>query len=395
MKQNIWIVSELFYPDQTSTAYIMTEIAGFLAMDDQVNVICADRGYQGNDADPASQMNPAVKITRVGIGAWNKNKLFSRIIRLLIVTAKIGLRLYKNIRTGDKVVLVTNPAPLLLLASRICKWKKVLLVIIVHDIFPENLHAAGILSDKNFIYKVLRFFFNKAYAGADKLLVLGRDMRELILKKIHSEKHLPEMAIIANWADTDNVYPVEKGSAGPIKLQFAGNMGRVQGLIPLLDAINKANNANIVVEFVGSGAMVGKMNQFIIDQQMMNVRILPAFNRSRQQAVLNDCDIGIVSLASGMTGLGVPSKTYNILAAGKPILYIGDDESEISLLVKEHGIGWGFSDYGEDLVAFLRNLRPDSRESLAKIGQKARDIAVSRYSKNAILTAYKKAIISA
>lgn len=55
-------------------------------------------------------------------------------------------------------------------------------------------------------------------------------------------------------------------------------------------------------------------------------------DRSQQNDFLNACDIGIVTLNDGMYGLGVPSKSYNIWAAGKPILYIGDDNSGNSFM---------------------------------------------------------------
>ena len=55
---------------------------------------------------------------------------------------------------------------------------------------------------------------------------------------------------------------------------------------------------------------------------------------------MNACDVGIVTLSEGMFGLGVPSKSYNIMAVNKPILIVADESSEISQCVKEHNIGW-------------------------------------------------------
>ena len=41
-----------------------------------------------------------------------------------------------------------------------------------------------------------------------------------------------------------------------------------------------------------------------------------------------------------MYGLGVPSKSYNIMASGKPMLFIGDRQSEIALCIEEYSLGW-------------------------------------------------------
>ena len=56
-----------------------------------------------------------------------------------------------------------------------------------------------------------------------------------------------------------------------------------------------------------------------------------------------------------MYGLGVPSKAYNILASGKPILFIGPKDSEIYRLVKKNKLGWAFEWTEVVLISDLLN----------------------------------------
>lgn len=393
MGKNLYILSELFYPDHTSTGYIMTEIAQELAEDGIVNVICGPSGTTTEEDQRAGgTLNSNIKVSRIKMRNWNKNKVIQRIIRLLILSFKMASLLNRRAKNGDKVVVVTNPAPLLLLVARICKWKKLKFIIIVHDVFPENLKAANMISDKGIIYRFLLTVFNKAYDSADRLIVLGRDMKDVFLEKISASDQ--KVTVITNWSDTENVYPIENVLTGSLKIQFAGNFGRLQGLLPLLEAIKKAKNENLSVDFIGSGAMLGKMKLFIEENKISQTKLFPAFNRSAQNLILNNCDICFVSLAGGMKGLGVPSKTYNILAAGKPIIYIGDPDSEIAKLVDEHNIGWKFDSYGDKLILFLKELTPDCRKEIMKRGNNARLLALNEYSKSSILDKYKKAIFS-
>ena len=51
-----------------------------------------------------------------------------------------------------------------------------------------------------------------------------------------------------------------------------------------------------------------------------NLIVLPPRPRSEQGEFLNACDVSILSLVPGMLGLAVPSRTYNLMAAGKPII---------------------------------------------------------------------------
>ena len=118
------------------------------------------------------------------------------------------------------------------------------------------------------------------------------------------------------------------------------------------------------------------------------------FKRDEQNKILNSCDLAIITLAKGMYGLGVPSKTYNILAAGKPIMFIGDVNSEVALMVKEHGIGYVFPpENQQEIKDFLAGLSLEHRPVLQEMGLKARNLAEISYSESAMLDKYSKLFV--
>ena len=103
--------------------------------------------------------------------------------------------------------------------------------------------------------------------------------------------------------------------------------------------------------------------------------------------------MALVTLASGMYGLGVPSKTYNILAAGKPILFIGDLKSEISLMISEEQIGYCFdSNDNQGIIRFLDNISLADLPAFQKMGLKARKIVEEKYSEEVIINKFKALI---
>ena len=81
----IWIVTELFYPDEVSTALIMTEIAEELAKSSDVSVICGPKGYERTYKTQESFFNDKIVIKRVNIVPLNKNNLLARVLRLLLL----------------------------------------------------------------------------------------------------------------------------------------------------------------------------------------------------------------------------------------------------------------------------------------------------------------------
>lgn len=397
----MWIVSELFYPDETSTGYILTTIASALADSEDVNVICGPAAYQKSKLTSTLSLDDRITVDRVRLWELDKNKSASRILRLVLLGIMLSWRLIVKAHRGDKVLMVTNPAPLVVILPIICKLKKLKLVILVHDVFPENLPVAGLINKEHFIFLLLKRMFNRAYSKADYLIVLGRDMQQMMGDKIARYKKKTQIKVIENWADNEFVYPLPKAKEEIIEsrfkritFQFAGNLGRVQGLMQLLEAIRLANNERLFFEFIGEGALKSEIQQYIQKFSLSNVSLHPSFNRTEQNNVLNACDVGIVCLAEGMKGLGVPSKTYNILSAGKPVLYVGAGESEISLLVTEEKVGWAFSGFGEELITFFAEFDDNRLFQLQEMGENARKVAVGRFSKEHILNEYKLLINS-
>ena len=92
----------------------------------------------------------------------------------------------------------------------------------------------------------------------------------------------------------------------------------------LLKCVKDASNEELHVDFYGGGAIEEDMIEYVKKEGMQNVSFHGTYLREEQNKILNSCDLAVIALAKGMYGLGVPSKTYNILAAGKPILYMGD-----------------------------------------------------------------------
>lgn len=395
---NLWIATELFYPEQTSTSFILTRIANRLSEKYSVKVVCGQPVYDKNiKATSHFTLNSKVSVHKIKGLDGNKNSLFFRTLRFVFLSLSMFFYLLKNAKKGEKVLIVTNPAPLVLLIAILKKIKNIELIILVHDVFPENTIPAGILKSDSLIYKFIKRIFDKAYSSADKLIVLGRDMQQVIENKIRKCTKISKVYIIENWGDINEIYPLPKekvfDGASPLNskivFQYAGNMGRVQGLLELLEIIGNVNNEKLAFYFVGEGAVKKTMVDYVQTHQLKNVYFDGSYSREDQLSVLNKADVAFVSLAEGMFGLGVPSKAYNILASGKPILYIGEENSEIDLLVKEKGIGYSFRHYEkEELIRFFNDFDEKIAEDLEQKKKNARKTAEENFSEEIILNKF-------
>ena len=371
MNKTLWIISELFSPNESATAYILTEMAKKFTEAYDVNVICANTNYEGDNKRVTQEVAdiPGINVLRVGVPELDKNSILKRLIRFLSVSYKLYKKAKEVVQPGDTIFAVTNPAFLLPYMKTLKNNKKLEYILLVHDVFPENALATGVIKIKP-LYTVLKKVFDKSYAAADKILVLGEDMKEIVASKTGRADNV---FVCENWG-SDAIMPQDRPVDGKIVLQYAGNIGRVQGLEDWVEFAANTKNSSLVFDYWGSGALVPFLNNFVTDKKLVNVRIRGSYNRATQNEVLNDCDIAVISLAKGMKGLGVPSKTYNILAAGKPILYIGDEGSEIYDLVQKYDLGYVFTwEQKEGISAFLESLNENSLAELKTKGVHSRE----------------------
>lgn len=394
IKKRLWVISELFYPEETSTAYILSEIANAFAFKYDVQVICGPEIYDKRKSPNANSrfaLDKSITLYRVNGTNLDKDNLVSRLLRFILISFRLYNLAKKHIKPGDKVLLVTNPVPLVVLMAKLKKKRGFELNLLVHDVFPENTRPAGLTIPLVF-YKPLKKIFDKAYSKADLLIALGRDMQEVLKKKIKHYSQDTQVVVIENWADLDTIKKLDRNDIqlklpkDKIVIEYAGNIGRVQGLGNILTILKGTKNKDIEFSLWGAGAIEKTLKIFVSKNKMVNIKFNGAYMRSEQNMVLNSCDLSMVTLSDGMYGLGVPSKTYNILASGRPILFVGDIESEIALLIKENDIGFCFDP--SDIVGitdFLDNLTFDKLSSLQEKGLNARRLAERVYSKNTIL----------
>lgn len=392
----LWIISELFPPDETSTAFILGEIANVMSKKYEVKVICGPEIYdKRKKTDPNNKfvLNSRIEVAHVKGVDSDKNTFWGKAMRFAVISNQLYQTAKKCIKEGDKVLLVTNPAPVVAMVSKLRKKKNFELNILVHDVFPENTAPAGLKLPK-FAYNILKNLFDKAYSRADQLIALGRDMKQVLEKKVERFDHHPKVAIIENWADLDIVSPMElEMHPDKFVLEYAGNIGRVQGLQAMIEDIQKAGNDKMEFHLWGTGAEETSLKDYTQSHGMKNVVFHGAYLRSKQSEVINSCDLALVTLTEGMFGLGVPSKTYNIMAAGKAVLFVGEPESEIGLLVKEKQIGYVFEPSERDgIVKFLSDLSPEKCIEFAEMGKRARKVAETEYAKDIILNKFVEAI---
>ena len=106
------------------------------------------------------------------------------------------------------------------------------------------------------------------------------------------------------------------------------------------------------------------------------------------------CDAGLIALVRNSGGAAVPSRMYNLLAAGKPIIAVADDDTELAMMVRENGVGWVVTPGdAEELASVLRQAEAPTAERTS-MKDRAREAAVRIYPRSRTVSEFRECIRS-
>jgi colanic acid biosynthesis glycosyl transferase WcaI len=404
VKPKLWIISELFYPEQTSTGYFLTEIATGLADDMDVHVVCGQPTYSEHGARaPRSQCWRGMSIVRLPATSFRKDRLILRAINTITLSMSLLFYLSWSVRSGEKVLLVTNPPMFTPIMAVMSKIKKLQSFLLVHDVYPEILSAVKITNKSSLIYKFIFNVMNFAFSKFEKIIVLGKDMQRIVIQKTGFEKN--RVIVITNWGDHDEIRPVSpkenmfaasNGLKFKTVIQFSGNIGLTHDVESVLyAALHTEGRKNIHYLIAGSGGKAKYVKKHLLASMATNVLFLDRQPREVLGAMLSSASAVVIPFNSEMLGLSVPSRMYNVMAAGTPIIAMADEESELACTVSDHAAGWVIKpgDSAALISTILFISTPEGKKEARRRGMNGRRAVCSNYSLSDVIKEYKKVLL--
>lgn len=400
-KQALWVVTELYYPEETSTGYYLTRIAEGLTDEFDVKVLCGQPNYSARGVRAEyREIHRGVEIFRSYGTTLDKNVIVFRLINMLTLSLSIFWNAIRQFKKSDRVLVVTTPPSLPFISAVACLLRGAGYALLIHDNYPEILIAAGKSSENSPIVKIIDYFNRWLYKYAAKIIVVGRDMKTLIERKIEG-LDVP-VVVIPNWAELETVEPADRNENRLLKelnlsdrfvFLYAGNMGYPNDLESILTCAAQIDDKlPIHFIFLGAGVKHAKLIKTIEENNLTNVTVLPPQPRSEQIVFLNACDVALVSLVKKMWGVSMPSRTYNILAAGKPILALTEEDSELAQVVEEEEIGWIVSpDQPEILLRTIEKIY-NQRSEIPEMNRRSRRAALEKYALETAIEKYRQVI---
>ncbi|MDE3084634.1 MAG: glycosyltransferase family 4 protein, partial [Verrucomicrobiota bacterium] len=340
--QRLIFLNRFYWPDEPATAQVLTDLAEMLAAEG--NDMTVISSHNGAVETPYEETRNRVKILRVRSTRWGGGSLPGRTIDF--ATYLIGARrhLKQIVHAGDLVVAMTDPPVLPLAVASLAKKRGAKVVHWVQDIYPELATALG---GPGFL-GLLRPWRDHAWRNAQACVALGEDMAAFV-----KQRGARNVAVIPNWSPIGLGKPSAKSIdelraewelQNKFVVTYAGNLGRVHDLSPILEAASALRHTpGISFIFVGDGAQRRALEAEALRLDLSNVRFFPPQPRARLAEVLALGDVHLVTLKSGCERFVFPSKFYGIVAVGRPILFVGPSQCEVARLVSRKKLGLIFS----------------------------------------------------
>lgn len=340
------VLCQVFHPDTQSTSQLLSDVLAKLAAGGKRVRVLA--GYPGvyDGADPAAvETWQGVEIRRGGIRTSVKRSMVKRTLTYLTYSTHVLWELAKQ-RGHARVLVVTNPPFLPVLAWLICRMCGYPFKVMLQDIYPDGLVAVGRLSAGGMLNRLWCALNRRAFRTASEIWVLGRDMEKLVKEKYQIPggmvRYLPHWSVVETRTTKlpEHTKLWDKLELkGKFVVQYSGNMGLWHDVETIVRAAKLLEAYAIQFLLIGQGMRRPAAERLSRDIGTKNIHWLPYMNRADLEDSLACCHVALISQRAGLEGVAVPCKLYGILASGRAVVAQVPTRSEVALVVAEENCG--------------------------------------------------------
>jgi glycosyltransferase involved in cell wall biosynthesis len=360
----ILVINQFFWPDTAATAQLLTDVTrGMDPTVHAVTVLCGMPDYGAVDMD----CPPGVRITRSAGLAFSRGKTG----RLVSYASFFAVAAVRGV-WGPKPALVltlTTPPLISLLGTLLKSLRGSRHFIWEMDLYPDIAVDLNVMKPRSVVTRLIGTVADFSRKRADGIIALGDDMKARLIAR-----GIPEHKIIVaeNWADGCEIVPAPF-QEGPLVVHYSGTFGLAHEEHTITGAMRQLrDDSRFRFVFAGGGARRKRLEKFCRAEGIGMAEFRPYARRSELGRSLAEGHVGLVTQVAETMGAVVPSKTYGIMAAGRPVLYIGPQGATPARILEGHECGWRVEP-GDTagLVRLLERLEQD-RSLVREAGGRAR-----------------------
>lgn len=341
-------------------------------------------------------------IWRCPIYVPSQPKGFTRLLHLLSFALSSVPILIKYLSWKPEYIISIEPpfftTPFTLLYSKLTKSKSILHI---QDLEIDAAYSLNILK-KGFFYKIIKKIEKFILNRFDIISTISPAMKmEILQKGVRKDT----VHILPNWADIENIHPTINNkylrNRLSIRLKqkiilYSGNIGKKQNLKSIINIAEKmqTDDNGCIFLMVGDGASKKRLVEDVKNRNINNIVFLPLQPLEDLGALLTMADIHLVTQDKNISDYVLPSKLTNILSVGGVSIISANPETQLSQLVKKHGLGYLIKpDSESELYAAINHLLINKSQH-STISTNARKYAERYLSKERILRNFENNVLN-
>jgi len=383
------IISQFFYPSHASTSQLITDLAiGLKKQSYNVKI------YTGTPSD--SQEFHRIQVTRSPDLLQSSKSILGKLVSSLFFLIGALFHVTFKVHKTDSLLIASNPpySGIIGIVFKFLRGGKY--YFLLQDVFPESAILSGIIKPET----KLIFFLNKLIylvcQNSEKTIILSESMKKLMECKY---PNLRNLCIIENWSieniplsiKENNSFANEYGLDKKFTVLYSGNIGRLHDIETLAETIKFLNTEQPDIQFVfiGDGAKLKLLKDYQEKFTLNNLLLLPFQPRELLSQTLTACDVALVSLVQGAESIVAPCKLYGMLASGRAIVSISEENSYIDNLLKSGDCGINCPPGNCEQLADILQKLSISPEKVKTMGLNSHKLYLEKYTLNRALEEYE------
>lgn len=388
-KKDILFLCQFFYPEYISSATLPFDTAQALTEEGfKVGALCGyPKEYNLRTKVPSKETYENIEIKRLKYLQLGRGNFIGRLVNYFSFTFSVMLNFWK-LRSYKSIIVYSNPPVLPLIAALANKFFKTRVVFVSYDVYPEIAYKTNSITKESFIGKMMTVINKVIFKRVTKVVALSTEMKRYLLEnRPNLVEH--DVEIIPNWYKEDvnqkkvittNSLFYSLNQEKELIVSYFGNMGVAQDMDTIIEAIRQLEKEDkIHFIFAGHGSKMDMLKEIVTQEELKNISIFDYLHGNDFQDALDVSDCFVVSLAEGLNGLAVPSKTYSYMMAGKPVLAIMDESSDIAkdLINNEAGFALKVGE-SKKLASAIKELR-SNEEKRKVMGRNCKQVFLEKY----------------
>jgi glycosyltransferase involved in cell wall biosynthesis len=293
----------------------------------------------------------SLEANRIKISKYKRNSTFSKLLSWVLASIQIFWLCFFRFRKHE-IYFFSNPPTSVFISLFI----KINYNIVIFDVYPDVLVQSKLLSQNSFLIKFWQKLNRKVFSNANRVITISNSMVDSLTKYIDRSK----IEVIPIWgsnvqvnkiAFSENRFLTKYALSEKFIVLYAGNLGSTHDLMVIPKLAQLVDEEKVLFIIVGDGPQKEKLVKYHRDNSIENIFFLPYQTQEMLPHMFGAAEVAIIPFSTHLSSMSIPSKTFDYMSFGIPLLVIGDSDTELGKLVVNYKNGKVFSGQNLQVVA--------------------------------------------